>query len=80
MTVSNIVGPVLLYLGRFLLAVLVSVEAVAYFSTPYDVVTNLLIIPAALLNVFFPVFAQQWAAGAETVRKLTIRPSAIIWF
>jgi O-antigen/teichoic acid export membrane protein len=69
MTVSNIVGPLLLYFGRLLLAVLVSVEAVAYFSTPNDVVTNLLIIPAALLNVFFPVFAQQWAAGSEAVRK-----------
>jgi O-antigen/teichoic acid export membrane protein len=68
MTISNVVGPLLLYFGRLLLAVLVSVEAVAYFSTPYDVVINLLIIPAALLNVFFPTFAQQWAAGS-TVRK-----------
>lgn len=69
MTVSNVVGPLLLYFGRLLLAVLVSVEAVAYFSTPYDVVINLLIIPAALLSVFFPVFAQQWPAGSEAVRK-----------
>jgi O-antigen/teichoic acid export membrane protein len=58
MTVSNITAPVLLYLGRLLVAGMVSVEAVAYFSTPYDVVTNLLTIPAILVTVLFPVFTQ----------------------
>jgi O-antigen/teichoic acid export membrane protein len=70
MTVSNIVGPLLLYLGRLLIAVLVSADAVAYFSTPYDVVINLLTIPAILVSVYFPMFAQQTAAAPETTRKL----------
>jgi O-antigen/teichoic acid export membrane protein len=60
MTVSNITAPVLLYLGRLLVAGMVSVEAVAYFSTPYDVVTNLLTIPAILVSVLFPVFTQSF--------------------
>jgi O-antigen/teichoic acid export membrane protein len=68
MTLSNIVGPLLLYLGRLLLAVYVSVEAVAYFSTPYDVVINLLIIPTTLVGVFFPMFARDAIARPASVR------------
>lgn len=59
MTVSNIVGPLLLYLGRLVLAVEDSAEAVAYFSTPYDMVINCLIIPSAITAVIFPIFSQQ---------------------
>jgi O-antigen/teichoic acid export membrane protein len=69
MTLSNIVGPLLLYLGRFFLAVLVSVDAVAYFSTPYDVVTSLLIIPGTFASVFFPLFTRHWAGSASAVKK-----------
>jgi O-antigen/teichoic acid export membrane protein len=68
MTVSNIVGPLLLYLGRLVLAMAVSVEAVAYFSAPYDVVINLLIIPNTFVAVFFPLFSQT-SAGAGQVRE-----------
>jgi O-antigen/teichoic acid export membrane protein len=70
MTVSNIVAPFLLYLGRFLLAVLASTEAVAYFSTPYDILANLLIIPGVLVSVYFPSFAQQFGANIGGVRRL----------
>ena len=68
MTVSNIVGPLLIYLGRLLLAVLVSAEAVAYFSTPYDVVINLLTIPSILVSVYFPMFSRQLAAAPQLAR------------
>lgn len=57
MTVSNITGPLLLYLGRIFIAVMLSAEAVAYFVTPYEVVVNLLIIPGVLVSVLFPAFA-----------------------
>ena len=70
MTVSNVVGPLLTYLGRLLLAVLVSAEAVAYFSTPYDVVINLLMIPAILVSVYFPMFSQQLTTAPHLARGL----------
>lgn len=69
MTVSNIIGPLLFYLGRLLLAVLVSAEAVAYFSTPSDIVINLLTISSILTSVFFPMFAQQSSTN-HLVRRL----------
>jgi len=56
-TVSNVVGPVLLYLDRFALGTVVAVSAVAYYAMPYEIVTRLWIIPAALAGVMFPVMA-----------------------
>lgn len=70
MTLSNIAGPLLLYLGRVALAVLVSAEAVAYFSTPYDVVINLLLIPGIFVSVLFPMFTLKFQNDRESVRTL----------
>ena len=65
MTLSNIAAPLLLYVGRFALAVLVSVEAVAYFSTPYDVVIKGADHPGIIVSVMFPMFASnsRWTAN-----------------
>lgn len=57
MTVSNIIGPVMTYLDRFLIGGLLSLTAVAYYTAPYDAVTRLLMIPAAAAGVLFPAFA-----------------------
>jgi len=82
MTVSNIAAPLLLYLGRLLLAAYVSVEALAYFAAPYDVVINLLTIPAIFVSVLFPAFThliqQDRAAVPELYRKSRIRLLAVM--
>jgi len=57
MTVSNIVGPLMIYMDRFLIGAMVSMAAVAYYATPYEVVTRLWIVPVALMGVLFPAFA-----------------------
>lgn len=57
LTVSNIVGPLLAYLDRFAVGTLVAVSAVAYYAAPYEVVTRLTVIPAALAGVLFPAMA-----------------------
>jgi O-antigen/teichoic acid export membrane protein len=57
MTVSNIVGPLMVTLDRFVIGSLLSVGAVAYYATPYEVATKFWIIPAALLGVMFPAFS-----------------------
>jgi O-antigen/teichoic acid export membrane protein len=73
MTLSNIAGPLLLYLGRLALAVLVSAEAVAYFSTPYDVVISLLLIPGIFVGVLFPMFSERLQRDHWTVSRLYAR-------
>jgi O-antigen/teichoic acid export membrane protein len=57
MTVSNVVGPLMVTLDRFVIGSLLSVGAVAYYATPYEVATKFWIIPAALLGVMFPAFS-----------------------
>ena len=57
LTVSNVVGPLLVYLDRFVIGALLAVSAVAYYTAPYEVITRLWLIPAALAGVLFPAFA-----------------------
>jgi len=56
-TVSNVVFALMMAADRFLVGVLVSITAVAYFATPYEVVTKLWLVSFALAGVFFPAFA-----------------------
>lgn len=57
MTVSNVVGPLMVYLDRFLIGAVLSMTAVAYYVTPYEVATKILIVPGALVAVLFPAFS-----------------------
>lgn len=60
-TLSNLAAPLLLYLSRVWLAMFVSAAAVAHFSTPYDIVINLVLVPSVFAGVLFPTFARQFA-------------------
>ncbi len=70
MTVSSIVGPILLYLGRIFIAMYISMEAVAYFVTPYEIITKLLLIPGIIVTVLFPIFTQLFQQGIHEVNSL----------
>jgi len=70
MTVSNVLGPVMVYFDRFLIGALVSLAAVAYYATPFEGVSRLLVIPAALVGVLFPSFAADQATRPEQARAL----------
>ena len=60
MTVSNIISPLMVYMDRFLIGILVSATAVAYYATPYEIVIKLLLIPSALVGVLFPAFSNSF--------------------
>ena len=66
-TVSNIVGSLMIYIGRFVIGALISMAAVAYYTAPYEVITRLWILPAALTGALFPALA---VAGPGQVRSL----------
>jgi len=69
MTVSNIVGPVMVYMDRFFIGALISVTAVAYYTTPNEVIRRLGLIPNALIGVLFPAFSTTMAQNrAHTAR------------
>lgn len=69
-TVSNVVGPVLVYLDRFLIGSLLSMAAVAYYSAPYEMVTRLGIISSSLSMALFPAFST--LGGIENKEKISI--------
>jgi O-antigen/teichoic acid export membrane protein len=57
MTVSNLLGPAILYVDRFLIGAALSLGAVAYYTAPFDMVSRLTVIPTAIAGVLFPAFA-----------------------
>jgi O-antigen/teichoic acid export membrane protein len=62
--ISNLVSPFMVYMDRFLIGALFTMQAVAYYVTPYELVTKLLHIPSSLMPVLFPAFSA-YAAGHE---------------
>jgi len=56
-TVSNTVAPVLTYVERFMIGFFLPISAIAFYATPAEMVTRLLMIPGAITTVLFPAFA-----------------------
>lgn len=70
MTVTNVIGPLMMYFDRFVIGAVLTLSAVAYYVTPYEVVSRLLAIPAALVAVLFPAFAAARSSGASHATTL----------
>lgn len=73
MTVSNVIAPLMSYIDRFLVGALISASAVAYYATPFDVVTKVSVIPLAVTGVLFPAFATSFARNGERTQLLLVR-------
>jgi O-antigen/teichoic acid export membrane protein len=73
MTVTNIIGPILLYMDRLLIGHLVSVSAVAYYAAPFDMVFRLTVIPGAVVSVLFPAFAVSLLQDPDRTALLLMR-------
>lgn len=54
MTVSNMVVPLMVSMDRFVIGAVLSVAAVAYYTTPFEIVFRLLVIPTAFVAVLLP--------------------------
>lgn len=72
-SVASFVGPMLVYIDRFLLGAWVTMTEVAYYTTPYSLVTRVLIFPAAAAQVLFPAFATTSDADPERLEVLVDR-------
>jgi O-antigen/teichoic acid export membrane protein len=70
MTVTNVVGPLMVTLDRFLIGALVSVTAVAYYATPYEMITKIWLLPGALLGVMFPAFSASFVRDRDRTAVL----------
>lgn len=80
MTVSHIVGPVLVNFDRFAIAAIVSVAAVTHYTVPFDVLTRLPLFPMAVMSVLFPLFVQaQVGADTDPTTRRTLRLLLLAW-
>ena len=70
MTVSNVVSPLMMSVDRFFVGAFLSVAAVAYYATPFEAVTKLLIIPSAIAAVLFPAFSTASVVDRARMVKL----------
>jgi O-antigen/teichoic acid export membrane protein len=73
MTVSNIVGPLMTTLDRFVIGSLISVGVVAYYTTPYELISKLWLIPVSLLSVMFPAFSTSFVQDRSRAAMLYAR-------
>jgi len=69
-----IIGPLCFIPIGFFIASMISITSVAYYTTPYDVITKLLIIPAAILGVMFPLLASAFTRNNIQTRHFIISP------
>jgi len=80
MTVSNITVPLIVYMDRFLIGAFVSAAVIAYYTTPYEVISKLLIIPGAITGVLFPTFSASYLTNPDFAKKVSILAAKYIFF
>jgi O-antigen/teichoic acid export membrane protein/glycosyltransferase involved in cell wall biosynthesis len=73
MTVTNIVSPIMVYFDRFLLGAIVPVAQIAFYTTPYEIVNRLLVMPAAVVRTLFPTFSSLGVARSTGVEMIFMR-------
>lgn len=79
MTLSNIVSPLMVYADRFLIGGLLSAAAVAYYATPYEIVTRLWVLSGALTGVLFPLIAGKFAVDHGAANGLYERAMKVLF-
>jgi O-antigen/teichoic acid export membrane protein len=78
--ISNVVGPIMVYSDRFFIASLISLEAVVFYTTPFELLFRLSIIPSALTAVLFPAMAESLVLKQTRTPELFDRGSKAILF
>lgn len=75
LTISNIVGPVMIYFDRFFLSAMVPAAQIAFYTTPYEVISRFLIIPASLTRALFPTLSFE---NKENLYKVSLRSITLV--
>jgi O-antigen/teichoic acid export membrane protein len=80
MSITNLLGPMMQSMDRFLIGSLISVSAVAYYTAPLDMLSRLAIVPQAVVGVLFPAFAMTCAQDTSRTELLLSRSLKYIFF
>jgi O-antigen/teichoic acid export membrane protein len=80
MTVSNVVGPLMVTADRFVISSVLGANMVAYYTVPYEGLSRVLILPAALTSALFPRLAFVMSNNAAESRRLYKRCLLLVAF
>ena len=72
-TISNIVSPILVYIDRFFIGSLHTLDAVGYYTAPSEMITRLSILPSSLMMTIFPAFSYIGEMDKERIGRLYMR-------
>lgn len=78
-TVSSIISPLMVSLDRFFIANTLSSSVVAFYTTPFEVVTRFLFIPGAVVSVLFPAFASELNNNNARVKLIFFKATKYIF-
>ena len=70
MTVSNVISPLMAYMDRFLLGSRLSLQEVAWYATPFELVSKVLLLASAVASVLFPMFSALTSGRREEAKRL----------
>ncbi len=71
--VGNVINPILVYMDRLLIGVLLPVAMVGYYTAPFEVITKVWIIPTSLAAVLFPACSALGTDQQEQLKALYSR-------
>jgi O-antigen/teichoic acid export membrane protein/glycosyltransferase involved in cell wall biosynthesis len=71
--ISNVANPIFGYLERFMIASILSVGTLSFYSAPYELVSKLLIFPMAVVPSLFPYFSYHGSKKSREVSEITSR-------
>jgi O-antigen/teichoic acid export membrane protein len=70
MTVTNVVGPLMVTADRFVIASVLGAQVVAFYTVPAELSTRMLLVPAALTAALFPRLAALLTHDIVQARRL----------
>ncbi|HKU17797.1 MAG TPA: flippase [Candidatus Saccharimonadales bacterium] len=78
LSLSNVIGPLMVYADRFYLASVFAPAQVAYYAVPYDAVFRLTSLPMTALNALFPALAEAQQRATRTAPLLLVAMRAMV--
>ena len=75
LALSNLVGAAIAlgYIDRFMISGILDMSALAYYSTPFEMISKLLFFAAALIGVLFPLFCAYARDNNDQLQTLHLR-------
>ena len=70
MTISGIISPLMVNMDRLFMGAYLSLGVIAYYATPFEMVTKLLMVPGAVVAALFPMFGALHRVDPKEVRRL----------